>query len=803
MVEHEAQDSARHALQERVLFALFLALLWLTRFAPPEHPAVPELDPSWAQALGYALVHGLQFGRDIVFTYGPLGWFAHAAWQPELFGWKLFAFEIAFKLALCAFLARGIVRQGGPAMKLLFVLLLLVPEPGAEAFYFTCVVALGAWLLERTSAAHARAASARELLAAAPVWLLLAGVAWIKFTYLVLAVAAIAVVATRLVLAKRARAAAAHALLAFGALLFLWCACGQNPLNLWAYASTSWEVARGYAQAMSAPAEGADVALALASLAGGLFLVWGASRGTGALELVARLALFAAGAFVAFKAGFVVAGSTTITCFGYALWAPWWFANDAAPAPRRAGALALGRVLVALLALWGYQRAQIASGGGTTRPLAAWNQILADHASSVAELGTLREAYTLERTALADQHALPRIRERVGDAEIDVFQVELAVLFLNDLHWRPRPVLQSYAAYTERLAELNAAHFRSERAPRFVLWRFSTIDHRLPGLDDAPAQCEVLRRYRPVLSEGGYLLLERDDARGAAPAARRVLERDVHFGERVELPELEGRGGVLRLDLRPTARGALEGFVASWPRVELEIETDGAFTSVFRLVPGAARAGVLIDPWMCGQDAIENASSGGKSQRVTAIRVVPSEAAELAFAPEIGLVYEHHAGLVPPFDPEMARALAYSMFDRAPSSTREPIPFSRSSIEGRSVLVVHAPSELVYELEPGRWRVEARFGMLPPSDETICTDGAVFAFVLRNERGDAAFWRQALDPRGRTSDRSMQRTAREFTLPEGTRFVLRTNVGPRSDGSCDWCYWTDVRFVRVGTEEPK
>ncbi len=75
----DAPGPARHAVQERVLFALFLALLWLTRFTPPEHPAVPELDPSWAQALGYALVHGLRFGVDVVFTYGPLGWFAHSA----------------------------------------------------------------------------------------------------------------------------------------------------------------------------------------------------------------------------------------------------------------------------------------------------------------------------------------------------------------------------------------------------------------------------------------------------------------------------------------------------------------------------------------------------------------------------------------------------------------------------------------------------------------------------------------------------------------------------------------------------
>ena len=39
-------------------------------------PTVPlgiDLDSSWSAVLVYAHQHGLQFGKDIVFTYGPLG----------------------------------------------------------------------------------------------------------------------------------------------------------------------------------------------------------------------------------------------------------------------------------------------------------------------------------------------------------------------------------------------------------------------------------------------------------------------------------------------------------------------------------------------------------------------------------------------------------------------------------------------------------------------------------------------------------------------------------------------------------
>ncbi len=37
-------------------------------------------------------------------------------------------------------------------------------------------------------------------------------------------------------------------------------------------------------------------------------------------------------------------------------------------------------------------------------------------------------------------------------------------------------------------------------------------------------------------------------------------------------------------------------------------------------MPDAARAGFPVDPWLCGQDAIENACAGGASQPVSTVR---------------------------------------------------------------------------------------------------------------------------------------------------------------------------------------
>ena len=57
---------------DRLGRGLFFLLMVVATFTYPVFP-LTELDSSWRQTLILALVEGWQFGKDIVFTYGPLG----------------------------------------------------------------------------------------------------------------------------------------------------------------------------------------------------------------------------------------------------------------------------------------------------------------------------------------------------------------------------------------------------------------------------------------------------------------------------------------------------------------------------------------------------------------------------------------------------------------------------------------------------------------------------------------------------------------------------------------------------------
>src|SRR5690606_35115158 len=72
---------------------LFGLLVWLAHFAPPGWAPRDYLDDGWVAAMAHFLATGARAGTDWVFTAGPLAGLQSVVYQPELYAWKLFAWE--------------------------------------------------------------------------------------------------------------------------------------------------------------------------------------------------------------------------------------------------------------------------------------------------------------------------------------------------------------------------------------------------------------------------------------------------------------------------------------------------------------------------------------------------------------------------------------------------------------------------------------------------------------------------------------------------------------------------------------
>ena len=119
------------------------------------------------------------------------------------------------------------------------------------------------------------------------------------------------------------------------------------------------------------------------------------------------------------------------------------------------------------------------------------------------------ENQTYENFKLPDE-----IISIIGQKTVDIIPHNVNLIYFNKLNYDPRPVFQSYAAYSENLINLNRQKYESENAPDFVIFSNEILDNRYALFDDAGAKIAILENYSVRKSfdfKGNtYLLLERN-----------------------------------------------------------------------------------------------------------------------------------------------------------------------------------------------------------------------------------------------------------------------------------------------------
>jgi len=761
--------------QREIGIGLLAILVWLANMGLPAGILVPSLDSSWAGALGHALRSRMQFGPEIAFTYGPLGYMFTGHYDGGLFWVRMLAWEIGFGLLVAVMLTSLVLRVPGILERSLAFGLIAVLPINPLPYELLALLAAALLLLDE------RGSRPLRILA---LTLVLAALALVKFPLCVAAGASAAVVAAARWIDGGTRTALWVVGAGLGWFLLLWIACGQSLGSLFPYLLSSVQISSGYEEAMSLV--GGTGILLLGLLVLGLLvlltLLLLAARRPAPSRVAIALCL-AIVVFVAFKSGYVRAKYHTPFFFGCAAIAGFLLpiAGDLAPW-RRLAATGV-RLSLAVLGVVGV------CGGKYSSPIRAENLLsgaggqISENIRALIDLAGYRE----ERAEIVEkrktEHALPRTRERVGLGSIDMVSFEQAYLFLNDLDWRPRPVIQGYCAMTPELLLRNARFLASADAPIWVLFRLESIDGRLTTMDDGLLLQELARDWRPVLEERELLLLRREPRTESADPPVVVLERRIGFGERVELPLGGGKCHVLALDIRYTLAGRLAKALFRAPPIHLGIETDGGETFEARIVPGMMRTGAIIDPYLQSQKHWRDWASGRPVHRTLAV-TVRDPGAGWMYGDAIELRLTRRNGIVPLAGPELA----------------VDVPRGRPGVE-REEMPATVPADIEFELGRGAHEVRGQFGLVPESWREGRSDGATFSLVVEESNGARrVLFHRRLDPRQNPGDRDPQVFEVVFTSRSLARLHLITGPGPQGDETDDRAWW---RAVEVGEAAPR
>ena len=770
----------------RILETITLtAAIALSLISLPGPPAT-NLDASWQEMMIHAHAQGLQFGRDIVFTWGPWGYLwgnyhlGGTCAVPILTGKLAGGFLIALALVI---LTRSLVlwrRLAFAAVFAAFNWFFL------DVGFFVLMTLIGIVGLMKRDAPMAQLAA----------WTLVLGfLGQIKFTYFAVSTAAVLAAAA----CCAGRRSWGRSFVIAGtfavAVVAAWAAAGQDPANLWAYLRYSLEITAGYADAMGAdeswPIFFCGTALAAACAA----FVWRAWR-----TIPERSLVLCAPGFLAFtmfamwKEGFTRADGHVLGFFAFIL-----VLLPAVPSllfPGRRWHWFEGSFLLCLLGLGIFNLGLLC-----LVPRITWERVRGN-AGAIGRMGSLPGEWRRSYDEASSAASMPAIGAAVGRSTVDVYDCLTGVALLNGLALAPRPVFQGYTAYTPALEELNLRSYQSDRAPDFLLWSDDRIDGRYPGQDDAMLVAALPGHYQPVFPERGFWLLRKVAPLSKAPVERRLLLKvRAMLSDEIVLPPQRDQAIWLQADAVPNSLGRARALIYKPALINLVTTDDSGRASSWRLIPRVARDGFILVPTLATGSDLSQFLRGDASSWVRSLHF-EAPAGQGEFWSHVDVSVFGLPGI--PLRPVLPGGplVELGIFDRPPISVTSVAPTQVIDIPEGKALLLHAEGEVVLAVPQGAARFSFAYGVREGAYMGAgSTDGVDFEVVAvwasgRRER----IWRRFLNPLVQPGDRGTQRVDLELSGDAPQRLVLHAGPGPRNDNRWDWSYVSFVRFGAPGAK---
>lgn len=209
----------------------------------------------------------------------------------------------------------------------------------------------------------------------------------------------------------------------------------------------------------------------------------------------------------------------------------------------------------------------------------------------------------------------------------DVYEYEQSVLLASNNEWNPRPIFQSYSAYTPSLARRNEQHLRGQDAPDWVLFNLQSIDGRFPSLDDGLSWPALLDNYTFVSFDGQFVLMRKKQAIYADSNFDDVGKETYKTGSTVTLPDTDGLL-FAEVDLKPTLAGRLITALFSPPQLHIVVGLGNGRTKTYRVVSNMMRTDFLLSPLVSDTAEFASLTANGNQatdeERVKTISIAPA-----------------------------------------------------------------------------------------------------------------------------------------------------------------------------------
>lgn len=186
-----------------------------------------------------------------------------------------------------------------------------------------------------------------------------------------------------------------------------------------------------------------------------------------------------------------------------------------------------------------------------------------------------------------------RIKQIVRNKEVIVMPHNLLIAYLNNYQLSPMPVLQNYAAFTDKLDKLDANFIEKSRRNQFILFEFDLLDKRNPFTDTPMLWQSILRWYDVKYHTDKFLLLERR----SVPKPNKLIKIQTVYASKndeIHIPHKDNPV-IAKIYMNYSLVGQINQFFYQVPPIYMKLSREKGEVFNVRVIASTLHNGVFIN----------------------------------------------------------------------------------------------------------------------------------------------------------------------------------------------------------------
>ena len=603
-------------------------MLWGVHATPFLMPK-SGLDISWIWVINYAINHKWQFGKDIIFTYGPFGNCALPFFNPHQYI-KEDLIKIVISLVVTLSLIR-IIHRSSWFLKSLVVIIILFESCfgcGENFFLFIQIIMV-------IFTVNINLNSIKDKILLYLLVMLMAFSALVKFNLFPTGI--LLVVITDIYLYHKTNHINYLTLLYLFGILIFFIISGQKLQNLPIYFKSCLELTSGYSEAMQL--YGIKRFLLIFLLLSSfffLFLIKDLFSKKSITYLYVSICFILIW-FSSFKEGFVRFDGHAIIAYEILpLYILFYYFID-----QNNKRIHISKIILLIVSLFmainvqsHYFRQRLISRLKTNIISCAYKSMALPFIFTSKHFLFLKEQYDLAIKKIKSDYQLPKL-----NGKIDIYPVDASIVLANGLDYKPRPVFQSYTVYTKWLIEKNKKFIRSKHSADYILFKIDEIDNRLPTTMEGWAWLDILNRYIPIRFFKDYLILKkRIKPKNLFTLSETKNIITTHLNRKVILPQHKNPIWC-KISIQMNLFGKILTTLFKAPILQIKITYRDGHICFYRIIPKIIEAGFILSPQVDNINEFvqfaHNPQIISNTKWVKSIEIVGSNIAKFVYKKEI------------------------------------------------------------------------------------------------------------------------------------------------------------------------